>query len=209
MDSQHNYSDSELYSRLRKYLPRSFAGDSYASKQIKKLSEIAKKKNPKLYQNALDDALADISENNNLYLGKPIEKFFRIKYTGESQLDEYFSLFKTDITSNLKHNDFIEFCRRNNLVPDNLMLFPIEGNSMINAGINSGDTAIVDITKIPVNGDIGAVYINNKYFIKRIGGVGGRLKLISENPDFQPYMVGPEDDFKYIGLVTNIIKKVS
>jgi hypothetical protein len=203
-----SYSDQELYRRLRKYLPRSMAGDSYASELINRLFEVAQKQNPEVYYNALDDSLSDISRNDTSILGDSLDTFVRARYSPFNELDDFFELYKTDYTPARENYAFDEFCRINDLKPDDIMLFPIVGNSMINANINEGDTAIVDTSKIPVNGDIGAVFVNNKYFIKRIGGVGGRLKLISENPEFKPYIIGPKDDFKYIGLVTNIIKRM-
>ena len=203
-----SYSDHELYRQLRKFLPRSMAGDSYACEIINRLFEVAQRQNPEVYYNALDDSLSDISSNDKNVLGESLDTFVRAKYLPYNELDDFFELLASDNTLSRDKYAFDEFCRINNLKPDDIMLFPIVGNSMVNANINEGDTAIVDTSKIPVNGDIGAVFVNNKYFIKRIGGVGGRLKLISENPEFKPYVIGPKDDFKYIGLVTNIIKKM-
>lgn len=202
-------SDREIYSRLRKYLPRSMAGDNFASEVVAGLYNLSQSKNPEIYYNALDDSLSDISHNDNLALGESLDTFIRAKYSEGSALDEFFDLFKgSPVSAGEEKYAFNQFCLNNGLNPENIMLFPIVGNSMINANIFEGDTAIVDVSRIPGNGEIGAVHINNKYFIKRIGGVGGRLKLISENPDYKPYLVGPEDDFKYIGLVTNLIKKM-
>ena len=58
-------------------------------------------------------------------------------------------------------------------------------------------------------GEIAAIHINNKYYIKRIDENAGNIVLLSENPEYLPYTVSAEDKFKIIGLVTNIIKRVS
>lgn len=197
----------EIYKKLRKYLPRSFDGEPYATKMVNELYDKAMEHNPDIYYFALEDSHSDISISDNKILGESISKFIRVKFTPDSELDEFFSLYQESQSPDEQYR-FASFCKNMNLNPDNIILFPISGNSMIGANISDGDTAIVDTSRIPKNGEIGAVFVNNKYFIKRIGGDGGKLILISENKEFQPYIIGPSDKFKYIGLVTNIVKKV-
>ena len=207
MKINENYTEKELYSRLRKYIPRSMAGDTYAGDMVSKLADVADKYNFDIFEHALADSLSEITAFDNFALGVSLNNVIRTAYTPSDDLDEFFDLYREPKLKGSK-TPFRDFCTLNGLNHDDLMLLPITGDSMTGAGIYDGDTAIVDVGKIPKNGDIGAVSAHNKYYIKKIGGKGGRVVLLSENPDYQPYIVTPYDNFKFIGLVTNIIKKV-
>lgn len=206
IDPSHTAFDN-IYQRLCRYIPRSFDGEPYAVEMVAKLHEIAMKSDPNIYFRAIEDTEAVLRKYDERLLGMSVNKFYRVKYTPKSQLDDFFELFRNKVNDSEKFR-FDEFCKYHGLNPDNIILFPIIGFSMKDAGILEGDTAVVDISETPQVGDVAAVSVNGKYFIKRIGSVGGKLLLVSENVDFKPYTIGPADDFKFIGLVTNIIKQI-
>ena len=200
-------SKQEAYAMLRKYMTRSMAGDRYAESQIMRLAEKFSLLYPNLYENALNDCLAELCEIDFDVMGEPLREIIRVEYTDYDSLNEFWSLYKP-IEPQEQTRDFKTFCISNNLNPDKVIIFPVTGYSMIGAGINNGDMVIVDSSRIPTSGEIGAVYINDGYFIKRIDISGGRVTLISENSDFKPYTVSQVDEFKLIGVATNLIKSL-
>jgi phage repressor protein C with HTH and peptisase S24 domain len=200
-----NIPEYEIYHLVRKYIVRSINGDTYADEILSKLSTVAENRQLQIYETAISDSLSDISDFDYYQLGKSVKGSKRIAYSSDESLNEYFELYYPSKKGNGK-NSFEDFCKSNNLNPENLMIMPITGNSMINADIHDGDTAIVDCTKIPNHRDIAAISVNNQYYIKRILKQNGNLILFSENPDYEPYKLTPNDDFRFIGKVTNIIK---
>ncbi len=198
----------ELYQNLLKYLKRSAFGDDFASEMLIKLINQADFIDKSIYDSALDDFTNFLPEIDNKFLGQSISHIIRVKYTDFNELDEFFELYKPK-EDNLKKYTFDNFCNSYGYNPDDIILLSISGNSMIGASIEDGDTAVVNISKRAKIGEIAAIHINNKYYIKRIDENAGNIVLLSENPEYLPYTVSAEDKFKIIGLVTNIIKRVS
>jgi len=203
-----NLSPATLYHQLIKYLKRSLQGDNYASEMVLRITQTADKIDSSIYEDALLDVANSLSDIDNEYLGQSVNGLIRAAYTDFTELDTFFELYNPPINKNNNYT-FNDFCTSYGHRPEDIVLFPISGYSMINAGINDGDTAVVNVAAKPQKGDIAAVHINNKYFIKRIGESGGNIVLISENPEFPPYKVKPDDRLKFIGVVTNIIKKMT
>lgn len=84
----------------------------------------------------------------------------------------------------------------------------VEGNSMINAGINSGDLLIVDRALEPADNKIVIAVLNGELTVKRIRKVGDRLFLQPENPAYKPIEVSTDAQFEVWGVVTNVIHSV-
>ena len=90
----------------------------------------------------------------------------------------------------------------------------VEGDSMINAGINPGDLLVVDRSLTPVDGDIIIASVDGEFTVKRLRievekkGGGGQRKVYSLEPGNDAYPVihlksGHELDF--FGKVTTVI----
>ncbi len=84
----------------------------------------------------------------------------------------------------------------------------IKGESLKNAGINSGDLLIIDRSIEPVNGKIAVCYIDGEFTAKRIKIEKENVLLIAENEDYQPIKVSKDNDFLIWGIVTHVIKDV-
>ena len=84
----------------------------------------------------------------------------------------------------------------------------VEGSSMIEAGIHSGDLLIVDRALEPTDRRIVIAVINGGMTVKRIRKLNGRLYLMPENKNFQPIEVSEESDFQIWGVVTSVIHTV-
>jgi len=91
--------------------------------------------------------------------------------------------------------------------PSATFLVRVEGQSMINAGIFSGDILIVDRSIEVSNNDIVVAFINGEFTVKRIGTKKGKYYLLPENEDYKPIEVTPDMNFEVWGVVTYVIHK--
>lgn len=112
-----------------------------------------------------------------------------------SYVSQYF-----ESTINLNHelvkNPKATFCVR------------VNGQSMIGAGIDTGDLLIVDKQKEPENKQIVLAVINGEYTVKRLLINSGGTYLQAENPAFEPIKITEFMDFRIWGVVTGLIKKL-
>ena len=84
----------------------------------------------------------------------------------------------------------------------------VKGESMIQAGIHSGDILIVDRAIEPDDGKVVIAAIDGELTVKRILKRDGKLYLAAENPDYNLIEVSPEQSFIIWGIVTYVIHKV-
>lgn len=83
----------------------------------------------------------------------------------------------------------------------------VTGDSMIEAGINSGDMLIVDRSLAPAHNKIAIVRINDEFTLKRLHYHATGLLLMAANPHYKPITITSETDFEIWGIVTFIIHK--
>ena len=81
----------------------------------------------------------------------------------------------------------------------------IKGESMINAGINSGDLVIIRRQPLVEPGEIVAALIDDEATLKRLRISKGRVFLDPENDDFEPIEVTYREDFKILGKLVSTI----
>lgn len=81
----------------------------------------------------------------------------------------------------------------------------VEGDSMKNGGISSGDILIVDRAISPQNGQIIVAVLNGEFTVKKLKKEGKRLFLLPENTEFPLIEVTEEADFQVWGVVTYTI----
>jgi DNA polymerase V len=84
----------------------------------------------------------------------------------------------------------------------------VAGNSMINAGIKSGDYLIIDRSIEPKDKRIVVAIINGEFTVKRIHKQGDKLFLDPENDSFTPIEIKEDMDFQVWGTVTQVIHAV-
>lgn len=83
----------------------------------------------------------------------------------------------------------------------------VEGNSMNNAGIYSGDILIVDRSLEPSDKKIVVAVVNGDFTVKRIKKTQDKLYLMPENPVYNPIEINQDMDFEIWGVVTYVIHK--
>ena len=92
--------------------------------------------------------------------------------------------------------------------PESSYLIRIEGNSMIDAGIYSGDIVIVDKSnRNPSETEVAVCELNGEYTLKRFVKRNGTGWLIPANQNYPEIKVTEDDDFSIWGTVTYIIHK--
>ncbi len=93
--------------------------------------------------------------------------------------------------------------------PDASYLIRVEGDSMIDADIHSGDLIIVDKSnRTPSPSDIAVCELNGEYTLKRFEKRGdGEGWLIPANPAYPEIRVTADDDFSIWGVVTYVIHR--
>lgn len=82
------------------------------------------------------------------------------------------------------------------------------GDSMIHAGIHSGDILVVDRSLEAAHGRIVIAAVNGELTVKRLFRQRGQVKLVAENPDFPPIDITDEYDMVIWGVVIHVIHTV-
>lgn len=168
-----------------------------------------------IYNRMLDDATnttdatyrADVTNLNLNKLGLvyPVQRIKDLKLP-------YFNIgiiagFPIPLDNDERAKD-IEFLRMLCPNPESSYLIKVEGNSMIDAGIESGDIVIVDKSnRTPSEREVAVCEFNGEYTLKRFVKRGGMGWLVPANPDYPEIPITPEDRFSIWGTVTFIIHK--
>lgn len=88
-------------------------------------------------------------------------------------------------------------------------LLRVRGLSMREAGILDGDLIAVHSTPVAEHGRIVVARIDDEVTVKRLETRHGRIRLLPENPDFEPIEVDPErQSFAIEGLYVGMIRRV-
>lgn len=90
--------------------------------------------------------------------------------------------------------------------PEDYYALRVEGDSMIDAGINDGDTVIIRKTNIAENGKIVVALIDNhEATLKRYRKKSNAIALESANPAYETRIFGP-DRIKIQGVLTSLYR---
>jgi len=128
--------------------------------------------------------------------GAPIPLFeFRIPAGFPSPAEDY-------LDSSLDLNDLV--IRH----PAATFFVKVEGDSMVEAGIHSGDTLVVDRAEEPADNRIVVAVVDGEFTVKRIRKIDGRLFLAPENQVLAPLEVTSGMDFEIWGVVTYVVHRV-
>jgi DNA polymerase V len=83
----------------------------------------------------------------------------------------------------------------------------VQGDSMCQAGIQSGDILVVDRSLEPVSGKVVIAVVNGEFTVKRMIIERGKVFLRPENEKYKQIQITPEVDFQVWGVVTYVIHK--
>lgn len=93
--------------------------------------------------------------------------------------------------------------------PESSYLIRVQGDSMVDAGIESGDIVIVDKSRREPSGkEIAVCELNGEYTLKRIAvDKDGTRWMVPANPNYPRFPITDGDAFSVWGIVTYIIHK--
>lgn len=88
-----------------------------------------------------------------------------------------------------------------------LFLLNVSGDSMIQAGIHSGDKIVIRKQATADNGEIAAVMVDGKATVKRFYREKGHIRLQPENDALQPIIV-EGGEVEILGIAAGLIRKM-
>ncbi len=86
-----------------------------------------------------------------------------------------------------------------------LFMLQVQGDSMVEAAICSGDWVVIRQQSDAVNGDIVAAMIDSEATVKTFRVIKGKPWLYPANPDFEPF---PADHAAILGKVKAVMRKL-
>jgi len=89
--------------------------------------------------------------------------------------------------------------------PSATFFVKVEGESMVGAGINSGDILIVDRSQEARSGKVVVAILNGEFTVKRVVRRRGKLYLLPENSHYQEIEITLDIDFEVWGVVIHVI----
>lgn len=98
--------------------------------------------------------------------------------------------------------DFNEFLVAN---PAATFVVRAKGDSMVDAGIESGDHLVVDKSVEAEDGDIVIAEVDGQFMVKRYRNQNGRLRLVTENPQHRPVELREGNEVTIWGVVKHVI----
>ena len=89
--------------------------------------------------------------------------------------------------------------------PEATFFVRADGESMINAGIRSGDILVVDRSKEPVENSIIIACVNNEFTVKYLHRDEDGIILKSGNPEYPDIVLFDGSELRVFGVVTGCI----
>ncbi len=86
-----------------------------------------------------------------------------------------------------------------------LFALTVKGDSMTGAGIFDGDTVIIRQQQTAEDGEMIAALIDDEATVKTLSRKGGKVRLIAENPAYDP--IEPEE-MSVLGKVVAVLRRV-
>jgi len=81
----------------------------------------------------------------------------------------------------------------------------VTGDSMLEAGIHSGDILIVDRSLEAIDGNVIVAALDGELTVKRLYKRDGTVRLLPANKNYQPIEIQVHQSFEIWGVVTNVI----
>ena len=89
------------------------------------------------------------------------------------------------------------------LAQDGYFLLKVRGDSMVNAGILDGDMVLVRPQQEASNGSVVVALVDGDATVKRFERGNGHVKLIAENPAYEPIVTS---NVSLVGVVRGVIR---
>jgi repressor LexA len=92
--------------------------------------------------------------------------------------------------------------------PQGLFALRVRGDSMIDAGIHSGDYVIVRQQTQANSGDMVVALLEDEATVKYYRPKGQRAELVAANPKYSPIVVESDTEFRILGVVRGVVRTV-
>lgn len=89
--------------------------------------------------------------------------------------------------------------------PSLTVLVPIRGDSMIEAGVLDGDTAVVERTENAGSGDFVVALVDGQYTLKELRYEERRPVLVPHNKEYET--IRPQQELQILGIVKGIVRR--
>lgn len=89
--------------------------------------------------------------------------------------------------------------------PAQTVLVKVKGDSMINAGIHSGDLAVVERSSQASVGDIVVAVVDDDFTLKTLARDQDGYHLLPANPDFP--ILRPKGKLEIFGILVGLVRK--
>lgn len=89
--------------------------------------------------------------------------------------------------------------------PSHTVLVKVKGDSMIDAGIHSGDTVVVEKNVSANIGDLVIAIVDNEFTLKTLAREGGNFILKPANPAYP--VIRPKGQLEIFGVVVGLFRK--
>ena len=91
----------------------------------------------------------------------------------------------------------------------NLFLTQAAGNGMINAGIKDGDFIMMEKTNHIENGNICAIELNGKCYLKTLRRLeNGVIELSYQDGISKPIVIKSDDNYKILGRLYAVLRRI-
>lgn len=91
--------------------------------------------------------------------------------------------------------------------PASTYLVRVEGDSMVDEGVDSGDLLVVDRSLFPTEKSLSVVMYDGEFALKRIVQKDGQLYLYAGNQKYKPIPVRNTEELRVFGVVVWVMKK--
>lgn len=92
--------------------------------------------------------------------------------------------------------------------PSSSFLMRVQGDSMVNAGINDGDLLVVDRAIQPAPGKVVIAAVNGELTVKRLTLHQGQFWLTPDNHRYRPVPLNEENESFVWGVVAHVIRSL-
>lgn len=205
-------SDYELYSYARCLLIRECAGYSYILAKCDLVETECRKRNSKIFEYALQDAITTINSSEGIMDGLRVIDIKRIDFMSDAELTEFLETVgaarRHDSPDETKP-DVTDIYSLVGIKKENLFFCRVSGVSMADADIADGDMILVDSGSQPADGNVVVVRVNGSLLVKRLRLIDGALWLVSDNENFPPVKITEDMEYTVFGVVRHRISKIS
>ena len=135
-------------------------------------------------------------KSRSLHLNNSISEFRRVPIVGE---------IAAGLPLSAEENQIGELPYPESNFNDSLIALKVNGDSMIDAGIHDGDLVVVDKSKEPLDGDIGAFLVyDTEATVKYIDTIRNKQYLIPANKNYENIEI--TENISIVGKVVSLFR---